>query len=582
MPGGDSASVFARILDHCGGYCTLSPSEDDASARRRYLDDTLVLETTFRTPSGEAKVLDCFVMHEGGKSDPHRQLLRIVEGVRGVWSFLRVAARLDYGEVRPWLHHRGRGVWSAVGGDDDSSSGGLRAHQRRRSRRPRGNLRGPERATGVPVVDLCRTGLARRRTVGPAQPSELDARLEATIAWWKHWAVDVDLDSSDRPAARRSAIVLKGLTNAPTGAIAAAATTSLPEVPGGSRNWAYRFSWVATRSSRQALTALGAEAEADGFRRFIERSAAGSVESLQIIYGVAGARRLTERTLDHLEGFEGAQPVRIGNAAATQVQNDVYGEIVDLSWRWHERGHPPDDDYWRFLLQLVDKAAEVWSEPDRGLWEMQGEPRHFVHSKVMCWSALDRGLRLAKECLRSAPTRRWAAVAAEIKESVEADGFDAVRGVFVQAYGTTDLDAALLLLPGVGFLDYDDSRMMSTTDAIRTELDDGGGLLRRYRAPDALEGEEGAFVACSFWLAECLARQGRGTEARKVFDRASLASSDLGLYSEEYNTQKNQLLGNFPQALSHLSHIAAAVALADGSGRTSRVGPSRDAAHKRT
>jgi GH15 family glucan-1,4-alpha-glucosidase len=199
----------------------------------------------------------------------------------------------------------------------------------------------------------------------------------------------------------------------------------------------------------------------------------------------------------------------------------------------------------------------------------------------MCWAALDRGIRLAKECLRPAPTRRWAAVAAEIKESVEADGFDAARGVFVQAYGTTDLDAALLLLPGVGFLDYDDSRMMSTTDAIRTELDDGGGLLRRYRAPDALEGEEGAFVACSFWLAECLARQGRGNEAREVFDRASLASSDLGLYSEEYNTQKNQLLGNFPQALSHLSHIAAAVALADGAGRTSRVGPSRDAAHKR-
>ena len=584
MPRVDSASVFARILDQSrGGYCTLSPSEDDASARRRYLDDTLVLETTFRTPSGEAKVLDCFVMHEGGKSDPHRQLLRIVEGVRGRMELsLRVAARLDYGEVRPWLRHRGRGVWSAMGGDDalviwadcELTSDG--DHDLAATFEVRSGQRAYLSLTYAEPASL------DDQPLDPLSPSELDARLEATIAWWKHWAVEVDLDSSDGPAVRRSAIVLKGLTNAPTGAIAAAATTSLPEVPGGSRNWDYRFSWVRDSVfAVQALTALGAEAEADGFRRFIERSAAGSVESLQIIYGVAGARRLTERTLDHLEGFEGAQPVRIGNAAATQVQNDVYGEIVDLSWRWHERGHSPDDDYWRFLLQLVDKAAEVWSEPDRGLWEMRGEPRHFVHSKVMCWSALDRGLRLAKECLRPAPTRRWAAVAAEIKESVEADGFDAARGVFVQAYGTTDLDAALLLLPGGGFLDYDDSRMMSTTDAIRTELDDGGGLLRRYRAPDALEGEEGAFVACSFWLAECLARQGRGNEAREVFDRASLASSDLGLYSEEYNTQKNQLLGNFPQALSHLSHIAAAVALADGAGRTSRVGPSRDAAHKR-
>jgi GH15 family glucan-1,4-alpha-glucosidase len=358
--------------------------------------------------------------------------------------------------------------------------------------------------------------------------------------------------------------VLKGLTNAPTGAIAAAATTSLPEYPGGSRNWDYRFSWVRDSVfAVQALTALGAEAEADGFRRFIERSAAGSVESLQIVYGVGGGRRLTERTLEHLEGFDDSKPVRIGNA----VQNDVYGEIVDLSWRWHLRGHSPDDDYWRFLLQLIDRAAEVWNEPDRGLWEMRGKPRHFVHSKVMCWSALDRGLRLAKECLRPAPNRRWAAVAGEIKESVEVDGFDADRGVFVQAYGAADLDAALLLMPSVGFLDYEDPRMVSTADVIRVELDDGDGLLRRYKSADSLEGDEGSFVACSFWLAECLARQGRYSEAREVFDRASLASSDLGLYAEEYDTEKAQLLGNFPQALSHLSHIAAAVALADQEGR---------------
>jgi GH15 family glucan-1,4-alpha-glucosidase len=526
MPRVDSASVFARILDHSrGGYCTLLPMEADASTHRRYLDDTLVLETTFRTPSGEAKVLDCFAMREGGKSDPHRQLLRIVEGVRGRMDLsLCVAARLDYGEVRPWLRRRGKGVWTAMGGDaalviwadyELSSDGD---HDLAATFEVRSGQRAYLSVTYAEPASL------DDDLLDPLTPDELDARLEATIAWWKHWAVDVKLDSSDGPAARRSAIVLKGLTNAPTGAIAAAATTSLPETPGGSRNWDYRLSWVRDSVfAVQALTVLGAEAEADGFRRFIERSAAGSVESLQIVYGVAGARRLSERTLEHLEGFGGAQPVRIGNAAAAQVQNDVYGEIVDLSWRWHLRGHSPDDDYWRFLLQLVDRAAEVWGEPDRGLWEMRGEPRHFVHSKVMCWAALDRGVRLAKECLRPAPTRRWASIAAEIKESVEADGFDADRGVFVQAYGTSDLDAALLLLPGVGFLDYDDPRMVSTTDAIHTELDDGGGLLRRYKAADTLEGDEGAFVACSFWLAECLARQSRTNEAREVFDRASLA-----------------------------------------------------------
>jgi GH15 family glucan-1,4-alpha-glucosidase len=577
MPRVDSASVFARILDHDrGGFCALGPTEPGASAARRYLDDTLVVETTVRTAGGEARVIDCFVMREGGKTDPHRQLLRIVEGARGRMELsLRVAPRLDYGEVRPWLRHRGKGVWSAMGGNDalviwadfELTSDG--DHDLVATFEVRAGQRAYLSLTYAEPASL------DDQPPGPLSPAELDTRLESTIAWWQRWAADIKLASADGPAARRSAVVLKGLTNAPTGAIAAAATTSLPEAPGGSRNWDYRLSWVRDSVfAVQALTALGAEAEADGFRRFIERSAAGSVESLQIVYGVSGGRRLPERTLDHLAGFAGAKPVRTGNAAARQVQNDVYGEIVDLSWRWHLRGHSPDDDYWRFLVQLVDRAAEVWDEPDRGLWEMRGEPRHYVHSKVMCWSALDRGLRLAEECLRPAPSRRWATVAGDIRESVEAEGFDADRGVFVQAYGTTDLDAALLLIPGVGFLAYDDPRMVSTTDAIHAELDDGGGLLRRYKSADSLEGDEGAFVACSFWLAECLAHQGRSGEAREVFDRASLASSDLGLYSEEYDTKNAELLGNFPQALSHLSHISAAVALAEAAGRAAKLSPS--------
>ncbi len=244
--------------------------------------------------------------------------------------------------------------------------------------------------------------------VGRTDAAELDRRLDETIDWWHHWSDSIQLDSLDAAAAKRSATILKGLQNAPTGAIVAAPTTSLPESANGERNWDYRYSWIRDSAfTVRSLASLGLDAEADRFRRFVERSAAGSTETLQIVYGVGGERRLTELELDDLEGYRGIGPVRIGNAAARQVQLDVYGELLDLAWRWHRRGSSPDDDYWRFLVELVDAAADRWREPDRGLWELRGEPRHFVHSKVMCWAALDRGIRLADECLRRAPTRRW-------------------------------------------------------------------------------------------------------------------------------------------------------------------------------
>ncbi len=265
---------------------------------------------------------------------------------------------------------------------------------------------------------------------------------------------------------------------------------------------------------------------ADAFRRFVERSAAGSADQLQLMYGTGGERRLTEHVLDHLEGYRGASPVRVGNTAVAQLQLDMYGELLELTWRWHERGNSPDDDYWRFLLELVEVAAERWSGPDSGLWEMRGEPRHFVHSKVMCWATLDKGLRLAEECMRKAPERRWKKVRDEIREAVEAQGYDEKRGVFTQSFGSNDLDAALLLLPRVGFVDYRDERMLRTTDAVREDLDDDG-LLKRYRTGG---GEaEGAFLACSFWLAECLAHQERLEDARGVFDRTLATGNDLGL-----------------------------------------------------
>ncbi len=571
MPRVDSASIFGRLLDaDRGGFCSIRAG--DAAASRRYLGDSLVLETTFRSASGEARLLDCFTMRQGGAREPYRQLVRVVEGVRGWLEFdFHAAIRFDYGEVKPWVKRRGVGVYSAIGGNDgllvvaDVDLERVEEHDLTASFAVRAGQRLHFSLEYVPANELDRPDLPH------PEAGELDGRLDDTIEWWQRWSDRIRFDSPDAPDVKRSAIVLKGLQNAPTGAITAAPTTSLPESWEGGRTWDYRFSWVRDSAfTVRSLATLGADAEADGFRRFIERSAAGSTETLQIVYGVGGERRLTELVLD-LQGWQGVGPVRIGNAAAEQVQLDVYGELLDLAWRWHQRGRSPDDDYWRFLLKLVDAAADRWQEPDRGLWEFRGQPRHFVHSKVLCWVALDRGLKLAEECLRKAPTRRWHKTREEIRTAVETDGYDAGRGVFVQAFGHKVLDAALLLLPSVDFVAYDDPRMLRTADAIRTELDDGHGLILRYRSDDNLRGQEGAFVTCSFWLAECLAHQGRIQEARELFDRAASCGSDLGLFSEEYDSATGELLGNYPQGLSHLSHIAAAVALAQPYGPGSAV-----------
>ena len=309
----------------------------------------------------------------------------------------------------------------------------------------------------------------------------------------------------------------------------------------------------------RSLAELGFVKEADRFRRFAQRSAAGSVEDLQVFYGIGGERRLDETELA-LDGYRGSRPVRVGNGARGQLQLDAYGELVGTVWRWHRRGHSPDADTWRFVTSIVDATAERWCEPDAGIWEWRGDPLHFVHSKAMCWAALDRGLRLAEECSLDAPTQRWRDAREAVRAAVERDGYDDDRGVFVQSFGRREMDAALLLLPSIDFVAYDDERMVRTVDAVRDELCDDG-LVRRYRNHDGLEGEEGAFLACSFWLAECLAHQDRQDEACAVFERALAAGNDLGLFSEELDPRSGELLGNFPQALTHLAHIAAALAL---------------------
>src|SRR5919202_132315 len=565
LPRFDSGSCFTRLLDwDHGGFCSIAPDELDRPSFREYVDDTLVLGTTFRAAGGEARLLDCFVMREADGRSEDREILRVVEGRRGAFEFtVRVAPRFDYGAVEPWLSSRGRGVFTAIGGDDGlvvTSDADLEMVDDR-ALAAHGLVR---------PGDRIRLSIAFRRpeqidgqNLEPLDPEEADRRVERTLEWWREWAGSVRLGGADAPGAARSAIVLKALTYAPTGAIASAPTTSLPEAPGGSRNWDYRFAWIRDSSlAVRSLAELGYESEADAFRRFFERSAAGSARDLQIVYGVGGERRLTELELSHLEGYRGARPVRAGNNASGQLQLDAYGQLVDQSWRWHQRGNSPDDDYWRFLLELVEAAVERWPEPDNGLWEWRGDPKHFVHSKVLCWAAVDRGLKLAEECMRKAPESRWRRAREEIREAVETEGYDERRGVFVQAFGETQMDAALLRLPTVGFVDYADERMVRTVEAIREDLEEDG-LVWRYRGEDGLEGEEGAFLACSFWLVEVMARQGRHEEARAIFDRALSTANGLGLFSEEYDPDAREMLGNFPQALSHLSHIEAALALAE-------------------
>ena len=563
MPRFDSGSSFGRLLGwEQGGYCSIKPARAGYSISRRYVDQTMVLETTFRSGGGEVRLFDCFAMRRGGARHPYHQILRIVEGVRGrVGLRLDMCPRFDYGEVRPWIRQEGVNFYSAIGGNDALliASDGELVPGGHHDLKGSWSVRSGDRVRLS--IQFMRPELIDEHPSDPPTPEELDGRLEDTLKWWRRWTGRARLDGGDGPGAVRSALVLKALCNAPTGAIAAAPTTSLPECPGGARNWDYRYSWIRDSSfAVRSLAELGADAEADGFRRFVERSAAGNAEDLQIMYGVGGERRLIELTIDSLEGYRGASPVRVGNGAARQRQLDMYGELLDLAWQWHARGHSPDDDYWRFLVELVNATVEVWEQPDRGIWEIRGTPKHFVHSKVMCWVAVDRGLRLAKECGRRAPLQKWRQAHRRIREAVETKGYDKRRGIFVQAFGTRAVDAALLLLPQVEFVDYQDERMIRTADAVRDQLDDGG-LLKRYRSRDGLQGEEGAFLACSFWLAECYARQGRVDEAREVFDRTVSTGNDLGLFAEEFDPRSKEMLGNFPLGLTHLSHIAAAVAL---------------------
>jgi GH15 family glucan-1,4-alpha-glucosidase len=568
LPRFDSESCFGRLLDwERGGFFAITP-HGRYQVRREYLGESLILVTTFECDEGAARLIDFVSMRRGGRTRPRRELIRLVEGVHGRVSFdITFMPRFDFGEVKPWIEAIDHEGHFAIGGSTALLIYGNVALKLSDAHALEANLTvaaGERRHLALQSVlpeEVIATPPSR---AGCAKV--LDQHFAETIEWWRDWVGKVTLPEPARARVIRSAIVLKALSYAPTGAIIAAPTTSLPEQIGGERNWDYRYSWLRDSVfTVHALADLGFVEEADGFRRFIQRTAAGNADELQVLYGVDGRRRLTEITLPHLEGWRGSRPVRIGNAATDQYQGDMYGLLLELSWRWTERGNSIGPDYWEFLVKIVETAIERWPLPDRGIWEIRSAPRHFVTSKVMCWTAVDRGIALAEAHSLPAPFAHWRRVRDEIRAAIEEHGVDARRGNFVQCFGSTEVDAALLLLPEVKFVDYADERMQRTVEAIRTDLE-YQGLVLRYRTQDGLRGDEGVFLPCSFWLAECLAKQGRRAEADAVFERACGCANDLGLYSEEYAVGQGgngTMLGNFPQGLSHLAHISAAMALAD-------------------
>ncbi len=391
--------------------------------------------------------------------------------------------------------------------------------------------------------------------------AEIERRLARTCQYWQDWADVCRYEGPHRDSVVRSALVLKALTNEPSGAIVAAPTTSLPETLGGGRNWDYRYCWI--RDAAFTLYAefiLGYTSEARDFLDWLVRTTAGRSEDLQVLYGVGGERLLPEHVLDHLEGYRGSSPVRVGNGAARQFQLDIYGQILDTAHLWRKYGGGIEEEFWAFLRGCVECIGDRWRDPDEGIWEVRGGPEHFVYSKAMAWVGVDRAVRAAEDLPLEAPLDEWKALRDEIRRDVLANGYDDEVGAFVRSYGSKDLDASALLLPLVGFVRADDPRMVSTVDRIQERLA-RDGLVRRYASEDGLEGEEGAFTICSFWLVDNLAMAGRLEEATALFDRLCSLSNDVGLYSEEIDPETGELLGNFPQAFTHLALINSAINL---------------------
>ena len=551
----DSGACFAALLgtpEH--GRWLIEAADPHARRSRRYRDDTLILETLIETSDGAVTLID-FMPPRGNNSD----IVRLVRGERGrVHMRTELILRFDYGRSVPWVNRLPDGTFRGIAGPDMVV------------------LHTPVALEGRDLTTVAEFDVAAGSVVpfvlthGSSHlppPHSIDpfSALASTETFWTEWASKGTTEGEWSEAVRRSLMVLKALTYAPTGGIVAAPTTSLPEQIGGQRNWDYRFCWL--RDATLTLLALmnaGYYDEASAWRDWLLRAAAGAPSQIQIMYGLAGERRLTEFEVPWLPGYEGSQPVRIGNGAHGQLQLDVFGEVMDALHQARRGGLHPREADWAFQRTLLDHLESLWELPDSGMWEIRGPARHFTYSKVMAWVALDRGLHAAETYGLHADLARWRQVCRAIHDEVCTRAYDAEKGSFVQSYGSKDLDASLLLLPTTGFLPVTDPRVRGTIEAIERELVVDGFLLRynTHTSDDGLPPGEGAFLACSFWLADAVAMLGRTDDAREIFERLLAIRNDVGLLSEEYDPHARRMVGNFPQAFSHIALINTAHNLA--------------------
>ncbi len=547
LPRFDSGACFAALLGDPGnGRWLIAPTGAVLNTRRKYRDGTLILETEFDTAEGTVRVIDCMPL-----SNERWDVLRIVECVRGrVDMYMELVVRFDYGAIVPWVH-RSQDTLLLTAGPDTLE------------------LHAPIAVRGENMKTVAEFGMRAGESTHFTlnyRPSHEETReaidplqtLDATERQWRNWSERCAGTGPWREPMVRSLITLKALTYAPTGGMVAAPTTSLPEQPGGVRNWDYRYCWLRDASfTINTLLLAGYHQEAVAWREWLLRAVAGSPEDLQILYSVTGERRLEETELGWLSGYQGAAPVRVGNAACKQYQLDVYGEVMDTLHLARGAGLESDGAAWDIQVALLEFLETNWQLPDEGIWEIRGPRRHFTHSKVMAWVAFDRAIKDAQRFGLKGPVARWKRQRAAIHAQVCESGFDAQRNTFVQSYALPHLDASLLLIPEVGFLPPDDVRVRGTVAAIERDLV-VDGLVLRYSTDtdvDELPPGEGAFLPCSFWLADCLVLTGRRSEGQALFERLLTLCNDVGLLAEEYDPRQRRMLGNFPQALTHMALI---------------------------
>ena len=561
VPRFDSGACFAALLgDNRNGHWTIAPAAGGRATRRRYRADTLVLETEWDTPEGTVRVIDCMPIR-----DHCVDVVRIVEGVSGaVPMTVSLVVRFDYGSVVPWVRNIDGTVRMVAGPNALCLSSTIELEGADLRHQADFTVRAGDK---VPFTLTWFPSYER-------QPKLRDPHraIERTTRWWQHWAGQSTYRAEWRDEVLRSAITLKALTFAPSGGIVAAPTTSLPEWPGGVRNWDYRFCWLRDATfTLYSLMSAGFVQEATDWREWLLRTVAGDPAHLQIMYGARGERRLMEYELPWLDGYEGSKPVRVGNAAHQQYQLDVYGEVLDALHQTRRAGVEEDPDAWSVQRAILDFLESGWRDPDEGIWEVRGPRRDFTHSKVMAWVAFDRAVKGVEEFGLEGPVDRWKACRDEVHREVCAKGYDADRNTFTQYYGSKALDASALMMPLVGFLAPTDPRIAGTVDAIQRELL-SDGFVMRYQSEDSVDGlppGEGVFLACSFWLADNLSVLGRTDEARTLFERLLGLANDVGLLAEEYDPAAKRMVGNFPQAFTHVSLVNTAcnIALAESPAR---------------